>query len=138
MTSEVPIKKTPYIYIYIYVYSGVMRMTPTHIPGETQKTKPRRTAAVCVTMSSIVTGVVDEWPRTTLPRESPTRTMSTPFGETLHRGEGVRVMRENIGRYQCEIYSPFVQQFIASEMVINALISLWGLCVCVCCFKAGC
>ena len=43
----------------------------------------RATAAVARSMSSKVTGSVEEWPRITLPSESPTSSMSTPAASRM-------------------------------------------------------
>ena len=47
-------------------------------PITSARRAPRTTAFVWWIISSIVTGMVLEYPRTTIPRESPTSRMSTP------------------------------------------------------------
>ena len=54
-------------------------MSPTSIGAS----RPRRTAAVSMIISSSETGVVDGWPSTVIAAVSPTRTTSTPASSTI-------------------------------------------------------
>ena len=52
-------------------------------PISSGRSRPRRTALVIISISSMPTGVVASWPRTTIAAVSPTRTMSTPASSTI-------------------------------------------------------